>query len=369
MRTYYQERLNENEIIAFLSLQCYWNVFKKMPIGFREVRYNEDKCRFFFGGDKDDRNSRYYCDKIICDKSLENIGEWIVIDCDKIVTTDGESLIILSNGEADNVPNFTRITVLYSTPEEGENVLKWCTEKIVMKAKEEEISTNQFYLMKLSMGGLTAEKTSIDDYDIDIKKNYNNDFPYEKICSILEDKSRARLMLFHGIPGTGKTMFLRHLIWKYSSMGEPVYYLDSSIACECSTTVLIEFFKDIKNSIIVIEDGEKLLTDRRYGALSAILNVTDGILGDVCKNKFVFTFNCHKEAIDSALLRKGRLALRYEFGKLKIQKARAIWKEAKGPMTLADLYNHDEENEIGAPTIVKAGFKIEDENSIPSEEN
>jgi ATP-dependent 26S proteasome regulatory subunit len=57
------------------------------------------------------------------------------------------------------------------------------------------------------------------------------------------------------------------------------------------------------------------------------------------KIKFICTFNCDLEKVDKALLRKGRLSLGYEFKKLSLEKAKAIYPDAKEEMTLADAHN------------------------------
>ena len=77
------------------------------------------------------------------------------------------------------------------------------------------------------------------------------------------------------------------------------------------------------------------------GLLSTILNLTDGILGDMFKIKFICTFNCKKSDIDSAMLRKGRLSLMYEFKKLSVDKVRKILNDnsIQEEKTLANVYN------------------------------
>ena len=66
-----------------------------------------------------------------------------------------------------------------------------------------------------------------------------------------------------------------------------------------------------KNSVLVIEDAERVISDRQGHGSSAgvsnILNLTDGILGDCLNIQIIATFNMARERIDSALLRKGRL--------------------------------------------------------------
>ena len=64
--------------------------------------------------------------------------------------------------------------------------------------------------------------------------------------------------------------------------------------------------------------------------------------------KFICTFNAPLKDIDEALLRKGRLAARYEFKDLTTDKVNQLIKEESldipeqtHPMTLAEIYNYE----------------------------
>ena len=79
-----------------------------------------------------------------------------------------------------------------------------------------------------------------------------------------------------------------------------------------------------------------------------ILNISDGLLSDELCIKFICTFNAPLKDIDEALLRKGRLAARYEFKDLTTDKIHQLIKEESldipeqtHPMTLAEIYNYE----------------------------
>ena len=79
-----------------------------------------------------------------------------------------------------------------------------------------------------------------------------------------------------------------------------------------------------------------------------ILNISDGLLSDELCIKFICTFNAPLKDIDEALLRKGRLAARYEFKDLTTDKVNQLIKEESldipeqtHPMTLAEIYNYE----------------------------
>jgi hypothetical protein len=99
-------------------------------------------------------------------------------------------------------------------------------------------------------------------------------------------------------------------------------------------------------------------------AISILLNLTDGILGESLGIQIICTFNTHTQNIDPALLRKGRLMAMYEFKELSAGKATALLKKsgvnksASSPMTLADIYNADKNNFELATNRQKIGFMV-----------
>ena len=196
----------------------------------------------------------------------------------------------------------------------------------------------------------------------DIEGNYNDDLPDEKINAVLEEDSSS-IMILHGPSGTGKTNYIRNLISKHRD--KSFYWLDSSMFAQINSSEFINFLLECKNGIFILEDCEVLLTDRDRsgnGLLSSLLNISDGILGDSRHLKFICTFNADLQSIDKALLRKGRLKVKYEFKDLKKDKVKAIFKKlgidesnAKD-MPLCDVYNFEEENGGKISQRNKVGF-------------
>ncbi|CAF3902429.1 unnamed protein product [Rotaria sp. Silwood1] len=73
------------------------------------------------------------------------------------------------------------------------------------------------------------------------------------------------------------------------------------------------------NSILIVEDAEHIILDRKQEtflpkqAVSNLLNLSDGLLGDAMHQQIICTFNCDVQAIDPALLRDGRLFCSFDF--------------------------------------------------------
>ena len=184
--------------------------------------------------------------------------------------------------------------------------------------------------------------------NINIKENYNDNLPYKEITEFIEDENRSGLVIFRGEPGTGKTYFIRHLISNFRKYS----YIVLSEACLgfINDPTFLKLLMDNENSIVILEDCERVLKERNKNTnelISTLLNLTDGLLGDAIKVRFICSFNTKLENVDPALLRKGRLVLDYEFGKLSEEKTFALGKKLgkdipeKTEMSLADIYNFE----------------------------
>lgn len=196
--------------------------------------------------------------------------------------------------------------------------------------------------------------------DVDIDRNYNDDFKdaYNKLCNIIEEDDKPGLVLFYGEPGTGKSTVLKHLISKYPD--KDFIFIDDQLLMNASPEKLLTYFLESQNTVFILEDCEKALTSRDKGynpVMSTLLNLTDGIIADVLGIKLICTFNTNLNNIDKALLRKGRLSMKYEFKKLAKEKVSKILDyEVDKDMTLADIYYNKEENDFSKKSANKIGF-------------
>lgn len=152
----------------------------------------------------------------------------------------------------------------------------------------------------------------------------------------------------HGLPGTGKTTYLRHLI---GNMKKKVLFVSPSVAGNLMNPEFIDLLIDNPNAVLVIEDAENIIMDRKYSSNSSVsnlLNISDGLLSDCLNVQIICTFNSALNLVDSALLRKGRLIAKYEFGKLDVAKAQrlsdhlGLYQKIVKPMTLAEITNPEE---------------------------
>lgn len=203
-----------------------------------------------------------------------------------------------------------------------------------------------------SFHGLDTKSMEITKPKLSIEDNYNDDFAavHQTILKRLQKKNDKGLVLLHGRPGTGKTSYIRYLI---TAVKKEVIFLPPNMAAALSHPDLISLLMEHPNSILVIEDAENIIMDRDLegrSPVSALLNISDGLLSDCLNIQLICSFNTDLSKIDTALLRKGRLIARYEFKELSTDKARQL-SEKLGfqnkidePMTLTDIYNFDEKD-------------------------
>lgn len=205
------------------------------------------------------------------------------------------------------------------------------------------------------------EKTPMEvkKVDINLKELYNDDLPHDDIIKFLKG-DQSGLILLHGAAGTGKTHYIRYLM--YTLFKKKFLILDNSVFNSITDATFIQLLVNNKNAIIILEDCEEMLIDRAAGnnKLAALLNLSDGIIGDSFNFKFICTFNTNISKLDPALLRKGRMKLKYEFKKLAGEKAYKLLQklgkevDVDGDMSLADIFNYGEDN--GNKPEKKIGF-------------
>lgn len=214
--------------------------------------------------------------------------------------------------------------------------------------------------------GFDLEYFEIKHYDIDLLKQYNDDFMAvdAKINAFLNEPKSSGIVLLHGVYGSGKTTYIRHLI---NSTEKNFIYVPLNMVGSLNEPEFLPFISQYRDSILIIEDCENLIQSRKNNGSSSslvnLLNMGDGLLGDALRLKIICTFNADLKEIDEALLRKGRLVVRYFFDKLNADKSVSLQKEIKREpllneaLTLADIYNADENDLVGDAHKKSIGFK------------
>lgn len=198
--------------------------------------------------------------------------------------------------------------------------------------------------------GFRTTLMKVKEQDCDIQSNYNDDLPHQQITDMINSKESG-IAILHGVSGCGKTSYIRKLI--ADNPGKKFVFLDASTFQYIGDASFIELLTNKRDSVFVVEDCEDLLVSRDTKGnhrISSLLNLSDGILGDSLNLKFICTFNADISSTDKALLRKGRLKVKYEFGKLTKDKATALavklgkTEPVTEDMALCDVYNLGTDN-------------------------
>ncbi|MEP7106604.1 MAG: AAA family ATPase [Ferruginibacter sp.] len=208
-------------------------------------------------------------------------------------------------------------------------------------------------LITTGKAGLQLRGMEIRRTRLDLALFYEDDFNEidSVICKRLNQQDDKGIVLLHGLPGTGKTTYLRHVIGKIKKR---ILFLSPGAAANIMDPDFIELLLNNPNSVLVIEDAENIIMDRKISgnaSVSNLLNISDGLLADFLNVQIICTFNKSLTLVDNALLRKGRLIARYEFGKLGINKSQRLSSHfgfdtiINQPMTIAEIANQHEKEQ------------------------
>jgi hypothetical protein len=180
----------------------------------------------------------------------------------------------------------------------------------------------------------------------------------DELCRWEQPPAGGRLLLWHGEPGTGKTNAIRSLLGEWRSWAEFQFVTDPESFLSNPGYLLatiggpqrIRPTKPNRWRIVVLEDaGEFLGPDAKHlkgQALSRLLNVCDGVLGQAMRALVLVTTNEPIAHLHPALARSGRCLsqIAFErFGRREILEwcsDHAVAPPDGQAATLAELYAH-----------------------------
>jgi hypothetical protein len=301
--------------------------------------------------------------KIIDGIDERKLEKWFNTRCkEKIIAQHGRRQYIPKEGRLKSLESFyvldnqvlihqegARVSIVHDSCQEG------IADELLSQVRRFASQTGNRSEICLVVNG----QNGMDTTSLKIKKplltlgiHYNDDLLplHQKMIRTLKEKDKSGLYLFHGIPGTGKSTYIRHLV---CLLNKKVIFMPPGLAGHLDSANMAKLLIENENTVFIIEDAEELLnarTNGKHSAMSMLLNLTDGLLGEALGIQIIVTFNTHPASLDKALLRKGRLIALYEFKPLAVEKANILLKksgknnrEAVGPMTLADIFHAQDE--------------------------
>ena len=233
---------------------------------------------------------------------------------------------------------------------------------LVKRSKERK---SQVYMVVNQGRGLDLIDFDIEVPILDIALNYGEEWEakHNNLIEVLTEKKKKGIALLHGLPGTGKSMYIRHLISILSEI-KTVIYLPNQLIPSITDPSFIPLMSDHAGALLVIEDGDDAIRSRKSGGntVDKLLNLADGILSDFLGMQILCTFNSDITTIDEALMRKGRLILKHKFEKLSKENAQVLsdklgfTNKITQDMTLAEIYNQDDKFSDISENKTKLGF-------------
>jgi hypothetical protein len=177
------------------------------------------------------------------------------------------------------------------------------------------------------------------------------------------------LSILEGPPGTGKTSYLRHLVGTRQETHR-FYFIPPSSMGMLSSPRFMEFwagqirtYPECKFAVILEDSDEAIMTRKSDNReqVSAILNLSDGMLGDFLRLQIICTINCTSADIDPALLRPGRLLCHRVFQRLSPSEASRLANSLGKTLpvardySLAEVFAGSQTHEASHPQI---GFAV-----------
>lgn len=176
------------------------------------------------------------------------------------------------------------------------------------------------------------------EIDCPLERGNYNDKILEQYDNVLEDlKTKTpsgRLTVLDGLPGTGKSFFIRGIV----SESEALFvYVPAAIGGQLTgPNVIPVFLREREKSVpivLIMEDADATIATRQIdnvGTLSDLLNMSDGILGEMADIRILATTNAKKAEIDEAVLRVGRTNQHVQFKHLETKHAISVFTRLTG---------------------------------------
>lgn len=275
-----------------------------------------------------------------------------------VLACDDRTLVLVESGNTRTTVSLAAVTL------RGLHELEREVRELIPADPTDALDRIAVWRRKTATGSavLTNKVVELPAWD-DIARNYPVSVrnQLKPIMGLTPPVDRGRLLLWHGLPGTGKTNAALALLTSWRDWCDGHLVTDPERLFEDSSYLLDLLMTENGNSpiaslkgpaiperrwkLLIAEDTEEFLRSdaraRAGAALSRALNVTDGVLARGTRVLVLFTTNEERGRLHPAITRPGRCLSVIEFGAFDSREA-GHWLgnngPAAGPKTLAELY-------------------------------
>lgn len=290
-------------------------------------------------------------------KSLEELQAFMV-------SNGGRLLVSKKTGDYVYVwPDKSFINIDYAIKSKNVSVSGYTTSPKMMEMSDilekeyvSKIKTNLIFSIVRNASGLEIRSMGDGSSPL-IKENYLPEVLEDVdhvIASFTKSPPGGRIAILNGEPGTGKTHLIRSILTRMDCV---FLIIPSNLIDSLDKPEFMPLLLSIKNEhekpvVMVIEDGDTCLVPRKsdnISTISALLNLSDGILGSIIDIKMIISTNAEIRDMDQAIMRPGRLCRNITVGPLPYEQAQRVYHrlmkddtvklEYKKFYTLAELYD------------------------------
>lgn len=220
--------------------------------------------------------------------------------------------------------------------------LKAVADKLVTKV----VTRGKVFVVTSGNSGPRLTEMGVAGEDF-ISENYRPEVIEEYTHAVMDLNSShpcGSIVLLSGPPGSGKTHLIRAVLNEVPK-GTFILVPSNMIAALGSPEFLSLLLREQRKDhplILIVEDADEAIVNRKEAntsAISAVLNFSNGIYGDLLNIRIICTTNIKIDSLDEAVKRDGRLCRHIEIGLLDNAQANKVYERLAGkPGKLKDKF-------------------------------
>jgi hypothetical protein len=247
--------------------------------------------------------------------------------------------------------NYNKFISIYcDTQEKADGIEKLLSESLPkpMKTPDEP----WFYMLRRDRDNFSIEKVvnkspALDEESLHICYGADAATWVDDFASNTQAKSGG-ITILDGPPGTGKSTLIAELMRRLYQT-HVFYVLPVGQHESLSHPSMVQFWQQQNGAhpreikVVVMEDAEKILFQRRSDnneSVSALLNIADGLMGQMLRVHVFCTLNHGMDQLDPAILRPGRLRSYRYVGFLSRENAEKLAAKHKLPFLADEARDH-----------------------------